>query len=235
MRICSYCLVCVVVQAVLMAPSHSGMIALSPVDDRWGVDDLPHDGTFEIIVNDFQLTARTARRYEFRFALEFDISALPDTATVTSATLRFGERADYGGRIALFGYSSTADGVVNNTDLVNGDTTRLFADISDKFVQTIHLGVQAFIQSSVAAGHDFVGFRVQAASPTSPEYSIWDSQSGNSVDLLPLLTVDYQTSTTAVPEPSSGILFGLGLGSSLLFGRRRRKSAPAKASGPRTA
>ncbi|MEQ9410864.1 MAG: PEP-CTERM sorting domain-containing protein [Fuerstiella sp.] len=225
MRFCNYCLISVVVQLLLVAPSHGSMLALSPAADRWGVDDLPHDGTFENIVNDDQLNARKLNNYESRFALEFDISALPNTATVTSATLRFGERGDFGGEFSLLGYSSTADGIIDNSDLVTGDTTVLYSNIADGAVQVIQLGVQAFIQSSVTAGQSFVGFRVQSTSSSGEKYSIWDSQSGNSPELLPLLTVNYQTSTTAVPEPSSGILFSLGLGGSILFARRRRMPA----------
>jgi hypothetical protein len=158
----------------------------------------------------------------WRAALEFNLGALPSTATLTGATLRL---VDGGIQalelIEIHGYAgdgaiALADGTINNfldSYLVLGNTG----------VANPHLiDVTAFVQSLLTGGANFAGFMLRAGTEAPGRIAgaeICSSESAGTSpctsDFVPLLTLTYDDGNGnggngTVPEPGSLALFGAG-------------------------
>jgi hypothetical protein len=209
----------IVVVAVVLAmavarQATAVVITLNPCSEYSGTDGCwsppdPRDGVFEQLWGgDPAASLLPGGLTDERFALEYDISAIPSSATIALATLAFTEAVDapYETR-SLYGY--VGDGVVDLNDML-ATTSLLIPQISDGEVGTTVLPVTAFISSRVSHGDPYAGFMCrQLGESLAGYYQIYAS---------PSLTVTY----TVVPEPSTLVLLATGAVSLLACAWRRR-------------
>jgi len=173
------------------------------------------DGTFDLLTpNEFVTGVVDVIFVEllYRFALEFDISALPGGATVNSATLYLRVANGTIGPTTLAGY--LGDGTITLADMTAGADVVSFtpADFS------LHgYDVTAFIQGMYGSG-DWAGFSARQ-NPLGTTSAFWDGPQDSE---YPRLSIDYTVRSSSIPEPASLALLGLGL-AGLAAVRRRRK------------
>ncbi|MEX2188380.1 MAG: DNRLRE domain-containing protein [Pirellulales bacterium] len=207
-------LVVLIIPAV-SSRSDAAILLANPADDRAGQDAAPFDGTFNTLFNfpglqtfHFLQVGPPRDENEFRFALEFDIAAIPTGSTITSATLRFTEiRDENGGTVQLHGYSG--DGAVSLADMVVSNV--ITADISDGSVGVNTIDVTGFIQSLVTGLSQYAGFMAMTveASSSGPIYNV-QSNEAPTPENRPLLAVEYsEPLTTEIPEQSSLLVWSL--------------------------
>jgi hypothetical protein len=167
------------------------------------------------------------------------IATLPNGAVITSATLFFDVSGAHSGgspaALSVNGYGD-GDGIVGLGDFLKpttllGSTGNLPEGAPGTLDLPFHVDARAFIQSLVNSKTRFVGFHFEGPGGDSSE-SIWGSAPINTAGVRPHLDITF---TAAVPEPSSVLLMGMGIGTVGLSGaawrRGRRASARAGAGG----
>ena len=143
-------------------------------------------------VNDF---------YQYRWAFELPLSALPTDATVTSAILQLRtSREDMAGQTAVVGYSGDGAVTIGDADVVGPQVLFTPADPGYNSVD-----VTAMITVG-ARSAGYVGFSLRQSPSGSTDCS-WDSpENGNQ----PILTIAYTTpdptTTTSAPSTTTTIV-----------------------------
>lgn len=195
----------------------AALMTFQPASVNTGIDGnfspaIARDGVFDTLVGGQPAAELLPNNLtDARFAVEYNISAIPANATITLATLTFTEFVDgsphgdgTGTIIQLHGYAG--DGIVDLHDMVANNL--LLSDISDGVKGTAVLPVTSFVTSLVNQGEPFAGFMCKSVTELlSAYYQIQDS---------PNLTISY----TVVPEPGTALVGVLLLG--VATARRRR-------------
>jgi hypothetical protein len=155
-------------------------------------------------------------------ALEFDISSIPSGATISSAGLRLRDALGSGTEsLQLYGYQG--NGTITDGDMSAGSLLFNFAPSTNP----TSYNVTSFIQSLVNGTTSWAGFNIRfpsAYNPLTPMISESEIFDNNFELYPPQLTVEY----TVVPEPSTWIIFGLGLVVAIGWrGRSLRRQATA--------
>jgi hypothetical protein len=162
------------------------------------------------------LSVRKNSIYENRSLLEFDVSGLSGTVPHTTLDLSYGKFYDgyyqvppSDSIIDVFAY--VGDGVVSTADFFAGGLTPFMSFVGDNDYEIgygyIRIDVTSAVQAVVAAGEQFIGFRLS----TDTEAQFMAGWCIGVPD--PVLTV--------TPEPTTVLLLGLG-GISLILRKRSR-------------
>ena len=143
-------------------------IVLDPVADGLVRDTVSgiKDGVPDLAIDDSVIQALDLPNFEDRGIAEFNISALP--GTINSARFEFtahGANGPFPFEVDLFGYSTTANGLVELNDWASGSLLNTFAYSGDQ--ATVSLDVATFLQGRVASGDIHVGFRLEFANPSN--------------------------------------------------------------------
>ena len=139
--------------------------------------------------------------YQYRWAFELPLSALPTDATVTSAILQLRtSREDMAGQTAVVGYSGDGAVTIGDADVVGPQVLFTPADPGYNSVD-----VTAMITVG-ARSAGYVGFSLRQ-SPSGSTGCSWDSpENGNQ----PILTIAYTTpdptTTTSAPSTTTTIV-----------------------------
>ncbi len=175
-------------------------IVLTPTSDVTGVD-LEDDSHFDQLESvDANILRSEPGLPKDTFAMEFDLSGIPASATVTSATLTLHEVVDTVDpaflRAFVFWYTGDADGVVTlakpfNEQLPMGNQVGW---VGNRTVDTESLDVTSFVQNWVAAGDTFAGFYIESA---LDQYAIHSSEATDPQD-RPTLSIEYSLANATV-------------------------------------
>lgn len=153
----------------------------------------------------------------FRTAMEFDLSAIPSDPIINKATLTMFVGWVEGSRqIALNGY--TGDGNITLGDF-SLDGLVGVATLNPRGSYSISFDATNYLQELIARGGGIVGFNVREDPPNLHNYGVLFFQATGVV--APRLSVDYVAS--AVPEPSTMFLLGIGFLGLVWLNRRRRR------------
>ena len=194
---------------LLLATSASATtVNLGVAADRGGRD-IDIDGIYTIVDPEDALTLRAgfdaAPLQEFRFALEFDLGAIPSDITITSASLSIGSNGSPApGSVEIYGYSG--NGVIEVADMTGGSLA------SGPFVPVIFANtrdVTSFLQGLVNGGAGFAGFRVQYASQVLDSNVQIYSSEFTLAEQRPVLTIEFTANSTfTVLDIAGGLLVG---------------------------
>ncbi len=201
------------------------LISLTPVSDRSlenGYLD-PETATVGYV----QLSRNSLGAvYEQRFALEFDLSAIPAGATIEAASMslslaNFEDNFGNGVPLEIHGYSG--DGSVDTADFSVSNLIDGFTLPRPQSSVPMTRDVTSFLQQLVDSNQSFAGLMIRLPQGGLPGNYIghrlvffYSSESGSP----PRLDVSF---TSAVPEPSALLSTGLGLAILGGVGRRRRQ------------
>ena len=146
-------------------------IVLNPVADGLVRDTVSgiKDGVPDTAIDDSVIQALDLPNFEDRGIAEFNISALP--GTINSARFEFtvhGANGPFPFEVDLFGYSTTANGLVELNDWASGSLLNTFGYTGDQTI--VSLDVATFLHGRVSAGDAHVGF-----SPNPPKDVLGDS------------------------------------------------------------
>jgi hypothetical protein len=166
-------------------------------------------------------------------ALKFDISSIPQGATIDSATFTFHvagtEQVIGNPQLQVWGGAGSNSGVISLSDFPPPGVFPLpIATIAPPQIPLnafpgsvdipFSIDVTSIIQSLTTSSTPFAVFGFEE--PTTANMAIWGIGSGND----PVLTVVISPS---VPEPPGALLLGLGLGGVLVVAWRRRVAIAA--------
>jgi hypothetical protein len=208
------------VAAAVLAPVHAAQIVIDATDAEFTDRHGSSTGLFVSDIFTGDLGAVGADEFsgepnfsvaETRYALQFDLAALPTNATITQATLRL---RDVTGADDIFVYGFAGNGVFSAASVTTG--SQLFQAASNAspdsydvstFVEALSTGVEA-------------GFSIRQ-SPVSDSVTTGFFETSQD-QYVPQLTIAYTVPTPAstVPEPVSLSLFGVGM---LGMGLSRRR------------
>ena len=168
--------------------------------------------------NGLSATAGGTNDYDYRGAVEFNVSALPSNAVIQSATLRVHYEGASGARANTLEFNGyVGDGAIELSDFTAG--TEVGGSLYPAFGPTgttdkyYAVPVTADLQSVVSAGTGYAGFTI---------FNVVTNQTLLGASLAtspPQLVVAY----TSVPEPAC--LSAVAVAGTLLLGRHRRRAA----------
>jgi hypothetical protein len=195
----------VALTVVLVGPGQTRAELLSPADAR-GIRELP--GQPPALLTFLSIN----QSIEDRTVIEFDLRGLSAGVAAAELDLELRNLGPVPGAIDVFTFAGT--GTVT-PDLFNAGTLFTSFGTDQVGLESVAVDVTAAVQAAVAAGDSFLGFRLSTT--TSDRYFLGPpyTPAGPALDV------------TAVPEPSSLTLAGLGALGLLIYSWRRRKCAIA--------
>lgn len=173
---------------------------------------------------------------EQRSALEFDLSAIPTSGQLVSATLSLHDRnaglsLTSSSSIEIHGYAG--DGTIGLPDATVSD---LIAGPFTNPAQSLpNLNVTSFLQALRADDEHFAGFLLKQTTPPLPGdrpsgFVAWSTRAMD-LNVRPTITVIY-AEAIAVPEPTSFALFGCGFAAMLMCAWQKTGAVGAWAVAP---
>ena len=222
MRIAS--IVIGIITACSTLPAMADIIEFTAAADHTLID-ASGNGQANSFESNFPLQLRAGEAYSvgtYRSFIEFDISVLGPTTSVTSAVLRLESASAQVGQVDLHGY--LGDGAIQLSDYGAVGTSNRLGSISGAgFVgEAFNFDVTTYIQGLVSNDDEFVGFMVRSPdleltiSDRMVFYSTEFLPSDTHPPTIPILTLE----TTSIPEPS-GLALILTL--AIVCGRIRRR------------